>query len=193
MSAPRAMWKGFIQVQVLHVPVKLYSAVRSQRVPFRMLHDQDLAPINQRLWCPLEEKIVPREEVVKGYEIRKGQYILVEPEELQKLRPEASREIRVEQFVARDEIDPVYFDRPYYLGPDTGGEKSYELLVEALNKTKSVGVCRFVMRGNDYLAALSVRDERVLYLETLHGANELLEPEPGVDLSRITFSKPEMN
>src|SRR5437016_2804405 len=187
MSAPRAMWKGFIQVQVLHVPVKLYSAVRSQRVPFRMLHDQDLAPVNQRLWCPIEEKEVPRDEVVKGYEIRKGQYILVEPEELEKLRPQASREIRVEQFVARDAIDPVYFDRPYYLGPDTGGEKSYELLVEALNKTKSVGVCQFVMRNNEYLAALSVRDNHVLYLETLHWHNEVVEPEAGVDLSRVHF------
>src|SRR3954471_16328402 len=90
-TASRAMWKGFLQVNVLHVPVKLYSAVRSQRVPFRMLHDQDLAPVSQRLWCPLEEKVVERDEVVKGYEVRKGQYILVEPEEMEKLKPAASR------------------------------------------------------------------------------------------------------
>src|SRR3954470_15559739 len=192
-QAQRAMWKGFLQVNLLHVPVKLYSAVRSQRVPFRQLHDQDLAPVSQRLWCPLEEKVVERDEVVKGYEVRKGQYILVEPEEMEKLKPAASREIRVEQFVERGTIDPVYFDRPYYLGPDTGGEKSYELLCEALLKTRTMGICRFVMRNNEYLAALSVRDKHVLYLETLHHHNEVLEPEPGVDLSRVTFSKPEMN
>src|SRR3954454_19506822 len=192
-QAQRPMWKGFLQVNLLHVPVKLYSAVRAQRVPFRMLHDQDLAPINQRLWCPLEEKQVGRDEVIKGYEIRKGQYILVTPEEMEKLRPAASREIRVEQFVDSGAIDPVYFDRPYYLGPDTGGEKSYELLCEALLKTRTIGICRFVMRNNEYLAALSVRDKHVLYLETLHHHNEVLAPEPGVDLSRVTFSKPEMN
>src|SRR4051812_28818183 len=187
------MWKGFLQVNVLHVPVKLYSAARSQRVPFRMLHDQDLAPVQQRLWCPVEERVVERDEVVKGYELRKGQYILVEPDEMEKLRPQASREIRVEQFVDRGAMDPVYFDRPYHLGPDTGGEKSYELLCQAMNKTHTMGICRFVMRNNEYLAALSVRDKHVLYLETLYHHNEVLEPEPGVDLSRVSFSKPEMN
>src|SRR5829696_3020909 len=135
--APRAQWKAVIEIAAggkgghagaISVPVKLYGAVRAQQIHFRQLHDQDETPVRQVLECPVENKEVPREHAVKGYEFRRDQYVIVREEDLEGCGPVASRTISVRHFVDLDAIDPVYFDKPYFLGPDVGGQKGYAVL-----------------------------------------------------------------
>lgn len=174
--AARALWKGVIEFGTVAVPVKLYTAVRPQTVHFRMLHDQDETPIRQVLECPREKKEVPREHVVKGYELRKDQYVIVNEEELDQCGPTAGRTISVHEFVDADSIDPLYFQKSYWLGPDAHGEKGYGLLVHALRETNKAGICEFTMRGSHYLAALMQRED-ALMLQTLRYAQEVLPAE----------------
>lgn len=188
--AARALWKGSIRLGILTVPVKLYSAVRSKSISFRMLHDQDLAPIRHAMICPVDEEEVPAEHRVKGYEVRKGEYVVVTKDELAALEPEASREIRVEDFVEREAIDSTYFDTAYYLGPDTGGGDGYRLLVAAMRKTGKTAIVRWVMRKREYLGALQLTGAKqtVLYVETLHYHDEILEADAEITPSKIKHS-----
>jgi DNA end-binding protein Ku len=192
----RALWKGVIRLGLVSVPVKLYTATRSRDIHFRQLHDQDLAPVQYRMVCPVDGEEVPQQHRVKGYEIRKGEYVLIEPEQLEKLQPEASREIRVEDVVADGEIDPLYFDNAYYLGPDTTSagldKKSYPLLVQALAETQRVAIARFVMRKREYIGAIRVTDG-VLCMETMHYHDEVLDgADYGVKIRNVKHTAGEM-
>jgi DNA end-binding protein Ku len=175
-SAPRALWKGYIRVGLVTVPVKLYTAVRAQGVGFNMLHDQDMGRIQFRLVDPTTGDEVDREQVIKGFELHKDEYVIVDEEEIDKLVPPSSRDIAIEHFVEEGSIDPIYCERAYFLGPDTGGEKSYPLLAKALKKTKKIGICKFVMRKREYLAQLRTTGEKdeYLMLETMRWADEVL-------------------
>lgn len=187
---PRALWKGSIRLGMLTVPVKLYSAVRSRGIGFRMLHDQDLAPIRHAMVCPVDDEEIPAEHRVKGFEVRKGEYVIVTKEELAALEPEASREIHVEDFIDREAIDSTFFDTAYYLGPDTGGADGYRLLVAAILKAGKTAVVRWVMRKREYLGALQLAGEKnnVLYVETLHYPDEVLDPDGGFDLAKVKYT-----
>jgi DNA end-binding protein Ku len=184
--AARALWKGVIEFEALSVPVKLYTAVRPQEIHFRMLHDQDLAPVKQVLECPREKKEVPWEHAVKGFEIHKDRYVLVTEEDLEKAAPVPSRTIAVREFVPFAGIDPTYFERAYWLGPDEHGHKGYALLTHALADTGAAGICEFVMRGKNYLAALRAhagdgkRSAAVLCLETMRFAAEVQPPDEAI-------------
>jgi DNA end-binding protein Ku len=177
MVSPRAQWKAVIELPggAMRIPVKLYTAVRAGGIAFRMLHDQDETPVRQVLECPVENKEVPREHAVKGFEIRKDQYVLVSDEDLEHCGPVASRTIAVRQFVDPAKVDPVYFDKPYLLGPDTGGQKSFTVLVQALEASDRVAIVEFVLRGKQYLAALRPYQGRALCLETMHYADEIVD------------------
>src|SRR5467141_2759678 len=126
---PRAIWSGAISFGLVNVPIKLYSATSPKTVRFHQLHDRDGVRIQQKRVCPADGEEVPFEHIVKGYEIAPDSYVLIEPEELEALEPRKTKTIDIEDFVDLSEIDPIYYDHPYYLLPGTGAEKPYKLLV----------------------------------------------------------------
>jgi len=155
---PRPIWSGSISFGLVNVPVRLLSATSPKDVRFHQLHGTDHSRIQQKRVCAADGEEVPYEEIVKGYELSPGQYVVIEPEELATLDPEASHSIDLEEFVDLDQIDPIYFEKAYYLVPDKRAEKPYALLVEAMARTNKVGLARFVMRTKQYLAALRAKD-----------------------------------
>lgn len=175
-SSKRSIWTGAIAFGLVTIPVRLYTAVHEMTLHFRMLHDQDHMPVRQRLVCSADGKEVHREHTVKGYEIEKDRYVVVRQDELEAAAPKSSKAIEILDFVALDEIDPLFFDRPYYVAPAPEGTKPYKLLLAAMEKTGKVGIARVVMHNKQYLAALRPI-EGVLCLETMHFADELVSAE----------------
>ncbi len=169
----RAIWSGAISFGLVNIPVKLFSAVRDTNIHFHMLHGKDGVRVRQQLVCPLDDEEVERDEVVKGYEVNPDQYVVVSSEELEDLAPKASRMIEILDFVGLSEIDPLYYQHPYYLVPDEQAGKAYGLLVSSMKDSKRVGIGKFVMRGKEYLGALRPVGE-VLVLETMHFADEVV-------------------
>lgn len=191
----RPVWRGAISFGLVTVPVGLYTAVRSKDVRFRQLHAATNAPVKQRRVDAETGEEVAYENIVKGYEISDGRYVVVDPEELAELVPAASRSIEILDYVDQDQIDPLHYDRPYHLGPD--GEhatKPYRLLTDAMEAAGRVAIARFVMRDKEHLAALRARNGR-LVLSTMHFADELVDPaELGIDeaLSGVTANEREV-
>ena len=176
--AARAIWKGVIRFDSVEVPVKLYSAVESGGgVHFRLLDEESETPVRQRMVHPRSGDEVPLEETRKGYEVDKGTFVVLEDEELEELQPEASRDIEITRFVPTAEIDHRWYDRPYYLGPDTAAgetaEREYFALAEALAKKDREGVARWTMRNKEYAGALRPEGD-YLVLVTLRHAGEVL-------------------
>jgi DNA end-binding protein Ku len=171
----RSIWRGAISFGLVNVPVKLYSAVSKKTVRFNQLHERDNSRIQLKRFCADEDQEVPYEEIVKGYEISPGQYVVITPEELDNLDPKKTRTIDIEDFVDLDEIDPLFYEHPYYLAPDTGAAKPYKLLLEALKTTNKVAIARVVIRSKEYLTAIRPAGE-VLTMETMLFADELIDP-----------------
>jgi DNA end-binding protein Ku len=169
----RAIWSGSISFGLVNIPVKLYPAVHDHGVHFHMLHEKDGVRIHQSLVCPADGETLTLGEIVNGYEISPERYIVVSDEEIESLAPKASRLIEILDFVDLSEIDPVYYQRTYYLLPDEQGVRAYGLLIGAMNEAGKVGIGKFVMRGKEYLGALRPLD-RVLCLETMHFADEVV-------------------
>ncbi len=169
----RAIWSGAISFGLVNVPVKLHAAVRSNTLQFHQL-TREGERVRQKRVAGASNQEVAWEEIVKGYELAPGQYVLIDPEELEALDPEASRTIDIEDFVDLADIDPMYYDRPYYLAPaDAAAARPYRLLVEAMQQTSKVGIARFVMRTKQYLAALRARSGQ-LVLSTMNYADEIV-------------------
>jgi DNA end-binding protein Ku len=173
---PRPLWNGSISFGLVNIPVKLFRAQSPQDIRFHQIHGPDGARVQQKRWCPEEEKEIPYSEVVKGYEIGPDQYVVVEPEELSQLDPVATHEIDISDFVDLDEIDPVYFERAYHVVPGERAAKPYGLLVAAMEKSHKVAIAKFVMRSKEYLCAVRPRDG-VLVLETMYFADEIIAAE----------------
>jgi DNA end-binding protein Ku len=171
----RAIWSGSISFGLLNVPVKLYSAVSKKNVSFRELRAEDGSRIRHKRVAEADGEEVPYEEIVKGYEIAPEQYVVLTREELEELDPKKTRAIEIQDFVDLDEIDPIYFDHPYYLGPDKGAEKAYALLVKAMRESNKVAVARFVLRNKENLAAIRAMDG-VLTMATMRFADEVVSP-----------------
>ena len=150
----RSIWSGAISFGLVNVPVKVFTAVRKKDVRFHQLHEKDGARIQQKRFCSKEEKEVPYDEIAKGYEISSGHYVMIDPDELDALDPEATRTIDIEDFVDLNDIDPLYYDTNYYLVPDNRGEKPYRLLLESMSDANKVGIARVVMRTKQYLVAV---------------------------------------
>src|SRR5579864_2415834 len=161
---PRPIWNGSIAFGLVNVPVKLFSATSPKDVRFHQLRKSDASRVRQKRVSAADGEEVPYEEIVKGYEIGPDQYVVVEPDELDALDPRSTQTIDIEEFVDLDQIDPIYYDHPYYLVPDKRAEKAYALLSEAMRQTNKVAVARFVMRTKQYLAALRPGPEGVLVL-----------------------------
>lgn len=170
---PRPIWSGSISFGLVNVPVKLFTATSPKDVRFHQLHKADGGRVNLKRVCSLDGEEVGYSEIVKGYEIRPGEYVVVEPEELEALAPEASKVIEIEEFVELSQIDPVFFEHSYYLVPDGPAVRPYALLVEAMGGTGKAGIGRFVLRTKQYLAALRPR-EGALVVSTLLFADEVV-------------------
>src|SRR3954451_8784182 len=172
---PRAIWSGTISFGLLNVPVKLYSAVSRKQVSFRELRQSDGSRIRHKRVAESDGEEVPYEEIVKGYEIGPEQYVVMTREELEELDPKKTRAIEIQDFVDLDAIDPVYFDHPYYLGPQKGAEKAYALLVKAMADSRKVAIARFVLRNRESLAALRPMGD-VMTMATMRFADEVVSP-----------------
>lgn len=171
----RAIYKASIQVDGTTVPIRFYSAIRRRRVPFRLLHETDEQPLQQKLFCSKEDRPVEPEEQARGYEVARGQYVVLDPEELRALAPSSNRTIDVLHFVDEVEIDRCLLDRPYYLGPD-GQDQDYALLTRALSDSGRVAICRWIMRRRHYLGMLRPLNG-VLLMVTLRFAHQLRSTE----------------
>ncbi len=172
---PRAIWSGSVSFGLVNVPVKLVTATSSKDVRFHQLHAADGARINQRRVCSADGEEVDYADIVKGYDLGGGRYVIVEPEELAAVDPAASRAIDIEEFVDLGEIDPLYFEHSYYLVPDERAAKPYALLVEAMTRTNKVALGRFVLRTKQYWATLRAHDG-VLVLATMLYEDEVIAP-----------------
>ncbi len=169
----RAIWSGSISFGLLNVPVRLYSAVARRSIALREIRDSDSARIKHRRVAEGTDEEVPYENIVKAYEITPGQYVPLSKDEMSALAPEKTRAIEVQDFVDLEEIDPIYFDSPYYLGPADGAEKAYALLAKAMESSGKVAISRFVFRNKEHLAALRATGG-VLTLTTMRFADEVV-------------------
>jgi DNA end-binding protein Ku len=177
--AAQGIWNGTISFSLVAIPVRLVTAVMPGHVSFHLLHNKDYSRLSRRMFCPADEKAVTPEEIIRGYEILPGKYIPMTDEELESVSPERSRTIEIIEFIDMKEVDPIYFDHPYFLVPSKGGEKAYQLLVEVMARTNKAGLARFVLAEREYLVAVSSKDG-ALALTTLHYKDEIL---PDSDLS----------
>jgi DNA end-binding protein Ku len=175
MPMARAIWSGSISFGLLNVPVKLYSAVARRGISLREIRESDGARIRHRRVAEGTDEEVPYEKIVKAYEIAKDRYIPLAKSELEALAPQKSRAIEVQDFVDLAEIDPIYFDSPYYLGPAEGAARAYSLLAEAMEESGKVAIARFVFRNKEHLAAIRPAGG-VLTLTTMRFADEVVPP-----------------
>jgi DNA end-binding protein Ku len=178
---PRPIWSGAISFGLVNVPVKLYSAVNRKTVRFNQLNKETGNRIQQKRVDPDTGEEVPYEQIVKGYELTKERYVVITPEELDALDPERSRTIDIEDFVDLEEIDPVYYDHPYYLVPDKGAAKAYGLLLGAMSEANKVAIARVVLRSKEQLVAIRPAGD-VLMMETMIFHDEVV---PSHDIDEL--------
>jgi DNA end-binding protein Ku len=169
---PRAIWSGTISFGLVSVPVRMFAAVSEHKLHFNLLHRKDESPIGYEKVCKLEGKPVPDSEIVKAYEIKKGDFVYVEDEDFEAARAEGGHSFDIEQFVPIEQIDPIYFEHGYYLAPQDGAEKVYTLLVKAMQDAELAAVGTFVMRDREYLGCLRIRDG-VITLERMYFEDEI--------------------
>ncbi|HEX6087783.1 MAG TPA: Ku protein [Thermoanaerobaculia bacterium] len=170
---PRAIATGQIAFGLVSIPVKLFSAAEtSEKISFNMLHKDCGSRIQQQLFCPRDERTIDRTEVVKGYEFSKGQYVLFNEEELKALEEKSTQQIDITEFVKSDQIDPIFFAKPYYLGPDKGGSRAYTLLARALEETGRWAVAKYAARGKGYLVVIRPLGKG-LVMQQLYYPNEV--------------------
>jgi DNA end-binding protein Ku len=171
---PRAIWKGSISFGLVSIPVELHTAVRDHRPKFRMLHARDKSPVRYERVCQREGKPVAWEDLVKGYEYEKGQFIILTKEDLKAVALNKDKSIDILDFVKSEEIDDRYFETPYYLAPDKGGQHAYALLREALKQSGRTGIAKIIIREAQHLAAVEVIDDAIV-LTLLRYADELVD------------------
>src|SRR5215212_6571297 len=172
----RAIWSGNISFGLLNVPVKLYSAVSKQAVRFRELREGDGSRVRHKRVAEEDGEEVPYDKIVKGYEITPDNYVIMSRDELAEIDPEKTRAIEIKDFVDLDDIDPIYFEHPYYLGPDKGAERAYALLVKAMDEQRKVAIARFVLRNKEHLAAIRPMND-ALTMATMRFHDEVVSPE----------------
>jgi DNA end-binding protein Ku len=170
--APHSLGSGTISFGLVSIPVKLYTAASSGGVSFNLLHAKCGSRIKQQTFCPACNEVIERSALVKGYEFQKDQYVRFTDEELKALEGEASKVIDIEEFVPLGSVDPIYFEKTYYLGPDKGGEKPYRLLADAMAKSDKVALATFVMRGKESLVLVRPAQDGLM-LHTMYFADEV--------------------
>ena len=170
------VWKGHLTFGLVSLPVKLYSAARSETVSFNQLHKHDNSRVKQVLYCQLEDKPIQRSEIVKGYEYEKDKYVVIDDEDIKKAAPKTARTMEILEFVKSAEVDPIYFESSYYLAPDDAGEKPYALLFSALQKSGYVGVAKISMHNREHIVILRPGPKGIL-LHTMYYRDEIRQVE----------------
>src|SRR5438046_4348545 len=188
----RAIWKGSISFGLVNIPIALYPATRKEELKFRLLRESDLSPVNYKRVAEKDGKEVPWDQIVKGYEYEKGKYVVLKEEDFQRVDLEATQTVDIKDFVDQEEIDPIFFYKPYYLEPQKGGDKAYALLRDSLKDTDKVGVAKVVIKTRQYLAGVKPEDG-VLVLELMHFADELADSEKLHLPKKMEVGKREMN
>jgi DNA end-binding protein Ku len=187
---PRSIWSGSISFGLVNVPVRLYSAVQEHKLHFHFVHEKDNSPIGYLKVCKKEGEPVPDDEIVKAFEYTKGEYVFMEEEDFEAAKAEGYKTIDIVDFVPYEDIDPIFFAKTYYLGPDRGAEKTYSLLVKAMEDSELAGIAKFVMRDKQHLGALRIRDG-VITLEQLYFDDEI-RPIDEIKASRARVSQQEL-
>jgi DNA end-binding protein Ku len=187
----RAIWKGNISFALVSIPISLFSATRRNELSFHYLHKKDMSPVSYKRFCDSEDVEVPWEEITRGYEYEKGQYIEITDEDLDKADVELTKTIQILEFVHEEEIDPVFFDKPYYLEPQKGGDRAYALMRDALAESKKVGISKVVLKSREHLAAVKAVGD-MMTLQTMRFAHEIVETE-SLNLPKADISKKEMD
>ncbi len=170
----RAIWKGNISFALVSIPISVFSATRKNELSFHYLHKKDMSSVSYKRFCDAEDVEVSWDDITRGYEYEKGQYIEITDEDLEKADVELSKTIQIMEFVNEDEIDPLYFDKPYYLEPQKGGEHAYALMREALEQSKRVGIARVVLKSREHLAAVKTVGDMIT-LQTMRFAHEIVD------------------
>ena len=188
----RAIWKGSISFGLVNIPIALYPATRKEELIFRLLRKSDLSPVNYKRVAEKDGKEVSWDEIVKGYEYEKGKYVVLKDEDFERVDLEAAQTVDIQDFVELDEIDPMFFYKPYYLEPQKGGDKAYALLRDSLEESKKVGIAKVVIKTRQYLAGVTPEDG-ALVLELMHFAEELADPSKLRLPKKVEVGKREMN
>jgi DNA end-binding protein Ku len=187
---PASVWTGYLTFGLISMPVRLFSGARSTRISFHMLHREDLSRVKQQLYCPNDERVIGRDEIVKGYEFRKGEYVVIEPEEIKKIEPKTAKAMEILEFVKEEEIDPVYFESSYYLAPEEAGKKPYALLARAMQESGYLAVAKLAMHNREYTVLLRPH-EKGLMLHTMYYQNEIREA-PAMDTNHDNLKEGEL-
>src|SRR5437870_491766 len=169
---PHSIGSGTLSFGLVSIPVKMYTAASSMGLSFNLLHEKCGGRIKQQQICPACNEVLERTSLVKGYEFAKDQYVRFTEEELKTLETEATRTIDISEFVPLEEVDPIYFEKTYYLGPDKAGDKAYRLLTDAMIKTSRVALAKFVMRGKENLVLIRASQDGLM-LHTMYFADEI--------------------
>lgn len=187
----RAIWKGHISFALVTIPISLFSATKRNELSFHYLHKKDLSQVSYKRFCDTEDVEVPWDEITKGYEYEKGQYIEITDEDLDRADVELTKTIQIMEFVKEEEIDPLFFDKPYYLEPQKGGERAYALMRDALAQSKRVGIAKVVMKTKEHLAAVKAIGDMIT-LQTMRFAHEIVDAGE-LNLPKAEISNKEMD
>lgn len=171
----RTIWKGAISFGLIHIPVRLYTASKSRELKFKLLHKQDHGEIRYARICKVDGKEIPWEDIVKGYEYKEGDFVVLTEEDFEKASPKKTRTIEIVDFTDENQIDTIYYETPYYLEPEKGAEKAYILLFEALKKSKKVAVGHFVFKQHEHLGVIRPHED-LLILNQLRYDSQLVNP-----------------
>ena len=188
----RAIWKGSIIFGLVNIPIALYPATRREELKFRLLRKSDLSPVNFKRVAEKDGKEVSWDQIVKGYEYEKGKYVVLKAEDFERVDLEATQTVDIQDFVNQEQIDPMFFYKPYYLEPQKGGNKAYVLLRDALKESNKVGIAKVVIKTRQYLAGVKPEDG-ALVLELMHFADELADPGKLHVPKKTEVGKREMN
>jgi len=180
-----SVWSGYLTFGLISMPVRLFSGARSSGISFNMLHRDDLQRVKQQYYCPAENRVVERSEIVKGYEYRKDEYVVIEPEEIKKIEPKTAKTMEILEFVKSADVDPVYFESSYYMLPEDAGRRPYALLTKALEESEYVAIAKLTMHNREYTVFLRPHSGGMM-LHTMYYAEEVKEVEgfgaPDVEL-----------
>jgi DNA end-binding protein Ku len=149
-----SVWSGYLTFGLISMPVRLFSGARGNHISFHMLHRDDNTRIKQQLYCPHDDRVVERSEIVKGYEYRKGEYVIIEPDEIKKIEPKTAKAMEILEFVKAEDVDPIYFESSYFLVPEEAGRRPYALLARALEETDYVAIAKLTMHNREYTVFL---------------------------------------
>lgn len=171
-----SVWSGYLTFGLISMPVRLFSGARSNGISFNMLHRTDHQRVKQQLYCPADNQVVDRADIVKGYEYRKDEYVIIDPEEIKKIEPKTAKTMEILEFVKTSEVDPVYFESSYYMMPEEAGRRPYALLTKALEESEFVAIAKLTMHNREYTVFLRPHKGGMM-LHTMYYAEEVREVE----------------